>query len=176
MSTRRYASPRESGVVLITALILLVVMTLLGLSGVKIATQEERMAGYSYDRSLSFQAAEAALRQAEVALEIIKPTPTAAGCVLETSGTYSVRVCSEPNPSATPRWKDSTFASWQAATTVGSGSLAVTPEYFVEFLGATNPCGFNPADLPTCKRYRITARAGANGRASATVQAVYATD
>jgi type IV pilus assembly protein PilX len=176
MPTHPFKKSKESGIVLVTALILLVIMTLLGISGVKIATQEERMAGYSYDRGLTFQAAEAALRQAEIALEVIKPTPTAAGCVLATSGTYSVRVCSEPNPAATPRWEDSTFTGWQAADTIGTGSLAITPQYFAEFLGATNPCGFNPADLPTCKRYRITARAGSSGRAAATVQAIYATD
>lgn len=167
---------RQSGVVLVTALILLVVMTLLGLAGIRLVTQEERMTGYAYDRGLAFQASEAALRQAETAIEIIKPEPTAAGCTDVTSGLESLRICSAPDPSTAPRWTDATFASWADATAVGAGTLAITPQYFAEYLGNSFPCGFDPASIPTCKRYRITARAGGNTRAAAMVQSVYATD
>ncbi len=177
LTSRSHTDTRkQSGVVLITALIILVVMTLLGLAGVRLATQEERMAGYAYDRGLTFQASEAALRQAEIALDAIKPQPIAAGCTDETSGTITVRVCSAPLATATPRWLDSSFASWTNSDPVGSGALAVTPQYFAEYLGSSFPCGFDPAADPLCKRYRITARAGGNGRANAMVQSVYATD
>jgi type IV pilus assembly protein PilX len=173
---KRFPKNKQSGVVLVTALILLVVMTLLGIAGIRLVTQEERMTGYAYDRGLTFQASEAALRQAETAIELIKPEPTAAGCIDATSGVESLRICSAPNPADAPRWTSATFANWANATTVGTGTLAITPQYFAEYLGNSFPCGFDPTSTPVCKRYRITARAGGNGRAAAMVQSIYATD
>jgi Tfp pilus assembly protein PilX len=64
---------REKGVALVVALILLVVMTLLGLGAMRSVTLEEKMAANTFDRSLSFQAAEASLREAESLLDT--PTP-----------------------------------------------------------------------------------------------------
>ncbi len=168
---------RQSGLVLITALILLIMMTLLALTAVRMISQQERMAGYSYDRGLAFQAAEAALRSAEAALEAIKPTPTSGACSSFSGSSLTVHVCPIPGTTET-RWTDTTFAGWANAATVGSGDLSITPQYFAEYLGNTFPC--DPADpsasATTCKRYRITARAGGNGRAAAMLQSVYATD
>jgi type IV pilus assembly protein PilX len=88
-------------------------------------------------------------------------------------------LCATPAANATARWLDSSFASWTNAAAVGSGSLAVTPQYFVEFLGTGFPC--DPSDSINnlnCKRYRITARSRDNtaGRASVMLQSVYAID
>ena len=52
-------------------------MTLLGLAVIRSITQEERMAGQNYSRSLSFQATESALRTVEELIETKKPTPAA---------------------------------------------------------------------------------------------------
>ena len=175
MLTVRGQARDQSGVVLVTALILLVVMTLFGLSGVRLIAQQERMAAYSYDRGLAFQAAEAALRQAEIAIEAIKPAPLAGACVDEASGVLTLRVCPPPAPTSM-NWTNAAYVGWADATAVGTGTLQITPQYFVEYLGDTFPCGFNPADPPLCKRYRVSARAGVAGRASAMVQSIYATD
>lgn len=56
---------RQTGAVLITALALLIVLTLLGLSGMQNTILEERMAGNYRDRQVAFEAAEAALREGE---------------------------------------------------------------------------------------------------------------
>ncbi len=56
---------RQKGAVLAIALILLVVVTLLGLSSVKTVSQQEKMVSHSNDRSLAYQYAEAALREGE---------------------------------------------------------------------------------------------------------------
>jgi len=56
---------RQSGAALIVSLILLLVMTLLGVSAMQTNVLEEKMAGNFRDRDLAFQAAEAALRHAE---------------------------------------------------------------------------------------------------------------
>lgn len=56
---------RESGAVLVIGLILLVVLTLLGVQGMRTNVAQERMAFNMRERNLAFQAAEAALRQGE---------------------------------------------------------------------------------------------------------------
>jgi type IV pilus assembly protein PilX len=166
---------KQRGVALITSLILLVVMTLLGLAAIRSVTQEERMAGHSYSRSLGFQSSESALRTVEELVEANKPTKLAgAGC----SVVSNVMTC-EPPGAGTARWLDPAFTSWTAMTAIGTGTLAVTPQYFVEYLGGLFPC--DPADLINnlvCKRYRITVRSsdGSDGKTSVMLQSMYATD
>ena len=57
----------ESGAALIVALILLMVMSLLGLSSIRSTSSQEKMSANAYDRSLAFQSAENALRMGEKA-------------------------------------------------------------------------------------------------------------
>jgi type IV pilus assembly protein PilX len=59
---------RQSGVVLITGLIFMVMLTLIVLAALRTGTLEERMAANARNRQLALQAAEAVLRDAEVAL------------------------------------------------------------------------------------------------------------
>lgn len=56
---------RQGGVALIVALILLLTMTLIGLTAMRTTTQEERMAGNFRDRNMAFQAAESGLMAGE---------------------------------------------------------------------------------------------------------------
>ncbi len=166
----------QRGVALIICLILLLVMSLLGVAAIRGVAMEERMAGQSYDRSLAFQATEAALRAAELLIES-KPADPVSGCGLVSPP--GLMLCAPPAAGDTPRWQDTSFASWTDAATVGSSTLAVTPQYFVEHLGNNFPC--DPADQINnlnCKRYRVTARSRDNtsGRASVMLQSIYATD
>lgn len=59
----------QRGVVLIASLLILLLLTLLGLTAMQTTTLEEKMAGNTSDRTLAFQAAEAALRDAEIEIE-----------------------------------------------------------------------------------------------------------
>ena len=54
----------EKGVILVTALIFLLILTILGVSSMSGTVLEERMAGNQADRNMAFQAAESALRDA----------------------------------------------------------------------------------------------------------------
>lgn len=56
---------QQQGAVFVTGLIFLVVITLLGVTAMKTANLEERMAGNLRDRNLALQAAEMGLRYAE---------------------------------------------------------------------------------------------------------------
>lgn len=56
---------RQTGSALIISLVILIVMTLIGITAMGSSTLQERMAGNSRDMALSFQAGEAALRGGE---------------------------------------------------------------------------------------------------------------
>lgn len=60
---------RQQGVALFISLVLLLLLTIAGVSAVQTTTLEERMARNSHDSLMAFQSAEAALRQAETWLE-----------------------------------------------------------------------------------------------------------
>ncbi len=62
------ASCKQSGVVMFIALILLLILSLLGVTAARMQTVEERMARNDNNRQLGAQAAEAALRAAEVGI------------------------------------------------------------------------------------------------------------
>lgn len=171
---RRY---QQKGAALIVSLILLIIMTLVGLAGIRGITQQERMANHSFDRSLAFQSTEATLREIELLVEAKKPTPTAGSGCNVVDGLMS---CEAPANNATPRWLDSAFASWTNATVVGSGAHAVTPQYFVEYLGSNFECqpGIGVLSGDLCLRYRITARSndGTGSRSNLMLQSIYATE
>jgi type IV pilus assembly protein PilX len=56
---------KQHGAVFVTAMVLLVVLTLLGIAAIKMANLEELMSGNMRDRNLASQAAEMGLRYAE---------------------------------------------------------------------------------------------------------------
>jgi type IV pilus assembly protein PilX len=72
---RRVGLSCQRGSVLIVSLILLLVMTLLGLSAMQSSLLEETMAGNVRDHNLAFQAAEAALRDADAWLYTLPRAP-----------------------------------------------------------------------------------------------------
>lgn len=60
-----YATRRQAGAALIVSLVMLLVLTLLGVTAMQSTTVEERLSGNLRDRNQAFQSAEAALREAE---------------------------------------------------------------------------------------------------------------
>jgi len=73
------APQRQRGVVLIIALVMLLILTLIGVAGLRDTQLQERMAGGAQDRELALQAAETALREAEQAI--------ASGSIVDSSST-----------------------------------------------------------------------------------------
>lgn len=69
----------QRGVALITSLIFLVLLTLVGVTAMQNTTLEEKMAGNNRDRNVAFQAAEAALRDAEFDI-VCKKSESAGPC------------------------------------------------------------------------------------------------
>jgi len=66
----------QRGNTLLVVLILLLIMTLLGLASLRGAMLEERMTGNQFERSLVFQAVEAALREGEAVAMALPAPPT----------------------------------------------------------------------------------------------------
>jgi len=62
---RKGNTTKQQGMALIIALTFLLIMTLLGISGMQSSIMEERMAGNVHDHNMAFQAAESGLRDAE---------------------------------------------------------------------------------------------------------------
>ena len=78
--TNNYASfKKQSGVVLAISLIMLLLLTLIGVSGSQVTGLEEKMTGNMRDRNLAFQAAESALRDGEARAAAAAPTLTCPG-------------------------------------------------------------------------------------------------
>ena len=171
---------KQKGAALIVSLVLLTLVALLGVAGVQTIGLEEKMAGHSFDRNLAFQAAEAALREAEQYVETDKPTASYTDaddtCPSSAINNCANGLCPPPDKDCTPRWQYSNFNGWKDAT--GSLPALAGTQYFIEYLGNTFPCIDGGASDPkNCKRYRITARSNPGaGRASVMLQSVYRTE
>lgn len=178
-TTRSASRQRQRGVALAVVLILLLVMTVLVLASIRGTLMKERMSANMLDRSLAFQATEAALREGE-ALAATHPVLPVSGC--------SNGLCARPAPSDAPRWLASGFwndgsGNWRE-TTVQVGSLTVKPRFIVELLDdsipASGSCTTSVDVSPDAacngaeRRYRITARSQAANRAEVLLQSTYA--
>ena len=101
------AKKHEGGFVLVTALVFLVALTVLGVSVLGVNSLEEKMLGYSRDRQVALQAADAALRDAERYLlsgSIIGETNFLADCS-DGKGLYQIRT------SGLPIWAELEYGS-----------------------------------------------------------------
>ncbi len=173
----RKATPqgqRQQGVVLVISLLMLLLMTLIGVSSMRGALMEERITGNVQDHNVALQAAEGALRDAERFLrQPFLPPFNGNG------GLYpDVDPALKP-----PRWIN--FA-WDApGTTRAYGGMAGAPgslakasaSYFIEELSPTvGPGKELSADTPedSGRYYRITARGvGISGTAVVILQSTY---
>lgn len=178
-SPNKHSARKQRGAIMIVALIFLVVMTMLILASIRGTVMQERMAANLYDRSLAFQAAEAALRAGEDFVVLTPPKPTAAtGC--DSNGN-----CAKPEADDAPVWQDE--ENWKNAHSITTdiGDLPVPPKFLVELLADSMPeqnlCKSTAIDPdapcysgPEGLRYRITARSGEAGRAVVILQSVYA--
>jgi type IV pilus assembly protein PilX len=172
----RPAPARERGAVLIAALVILLILTVLGISGMQSTTLEERMAGNMRSRSLAFQGAEAALRINETALA--NSTLTAADFD-GTDGLYQ-----PAGPGVQDVWET---VSWGTSAVRDSGDdsaldieddygLAANPEvvmegpYMIPDPGGT----LDPTEAATIELYRVTSRSvGQTNDAVVILQSVF---
>ena len=120
---------RESGVVLFISLVMLLIITVLGISSVQSTSMQERMARNARDTNLAFQSAESAIKDAE---EYIETFTSLAGFPDNAAGLYV-----EPDFGDPTNW---TIVDWDAGSgyrdvgiTTISG-VATQPKYIIEFV------------------------------------------
>lgn len=170
----------QAGVSLIIVLLLLLVITLLGLASLRGTLMEERMTASQADRGLSFQAAEQALRVAEVRAATHPPFPVSAGC--------NDGLCPPPVSTDTDRWDVPATWTGTASTIVNLGNAAET-RYIIEWMRNPDPArpdGRWPDNADECtvsgdvsseaqcndwsQRYRVSVRSVEAGRSAVILQ------
>jgi type IV pilus assembly protein PilX len=161
----------QQGAALILSLILLLVLTLLGLSSMRTALLEERMAGNMRDLSLAFEAAEAGLREAELWLD---QRPVEAALATE----YFVYA-----PDTAPDLTDQTHTWWQNDEKTAAYGIADSnpldevrsqPRFVIEDRGFVKD-DLDPANIAGIQFFRVTARGtGGTDTAQALTQNTYA--
>ncbi len=115
---------KQSGAALIVSLVMLTVMTLLGVSTVKMTVIGERMAGHFFNKQSSFDSAEAALREGEDdsdAFPLYAPTDGTDGLFL-------------PNPAGEPKWSDAATV-WKTRDDSVLAGVAQQPQFITEYMG-----------------------------------------
>ncbi len=168
--------PPDRGAALIVALTMLVVMLTLGIGALRLTSSEERMAGHVLERQRVFQAAEAALREIEARIADEPPKAKATCADVPSRVGTRLRVCPAPAATAVPRWQYQRQDEWDQATPVGEGATRITPFYLVEHLADDIPCDIALIAGRGCRQFRITVRAGGNGRAAVMLQSIFLTD
>lgn len=169
---RPLAARTQRGAVLFISLIMLLVMTLIGVTGLQTTTMEEKMAGNVRDINLSFQAAEAALREGEAFLQ---------GATLPDFDGTTTGLYQPATLNSTPLWEQSGIWTASNARTY-SGTLYSIPAgneplYIIEELTPLpDPNGSLASDEPLSEDgvYRVTARGlGGSDKSITILQATY---
>lgn len=156
----------QRGAVLVIALIMLLAMTLIGVTGLSSTTMQERMAGNMREVNIAFQAAEAALREGENYLTAAT-LPEFNG----SNGLYQPAAAgSTEHWNVSSTWSGTASREYQGDLDTDDVVLAAAPRYIIEELAPVPAPGgtlSSDAPAPETGMYRITARAF--GRSDTTV-------
>lgn len=168
------------GSALVISLIILLVMTLIGITSMNTSIMEERMAGNMHNRNLAFQAAESALRKGEawIAAQTTLPDVSTDG----SSGIWDVAAADPDTTNNKAWWEESTRdGSWWTSNAVANSGgdtisgVAAQPAYVVEELPPIS--GSLEAGLPVDNKdiyLQVTARGvGGDGTAVVLLQSTY---
>jgi type IV pilus assembly protein PilX len=165
---------QQRGAILVTSLLLLLVLTVLGITTLRMTTMQERMAGNTRDLGLAFQGAEAGLTEGEQWLRgrVVQPVAT---------GTLPCEVCQQFGSGNVPvvpvniEHQDATWWEDNGVEVAGEiDDLDAQPRYVIE------EAGFVRDSLlfdETAGRdfYRVTSQStGASGLANSVLQSTYA--
>lgn len=177
---------RERGAVMIVALMILLLMTVFGISTMDSNVLEERMAGNMRDRNTAFQAAESALRAAEIWIEgqaDLHNMPLRN--VSDPADTNPLWDFSAPDPDSSNNvsWWEERDSTWWTGKAVllnaGDGNdlpgVAAQPGYIIEKMPLSTESLESAQSLDTTDIYlQVTAR-GVGGSDSTVVvlQSVY---
>ncbi len=177
--TSAFAAARQRGIALFISLVLLLVLTIAGVSAVQTTSLEERMARNTHDSLLAFQAAESALREAEAwILANVNSTAQFSDNGMDGLGT------SAPYDEVDQRWEEDIWTeASQTSIQVDNdvNGVVLQPRFIVEWV-ATVQRDENPnllgssygAVFDRIEIFRITARGiGATANARVMLQGTF---
>ena len=157
------SSAKQRGAVLIISMIILLLLTILGVTSMQSTNLEERMAGNSRDRHLAFEAAEAALLHAEEFLGTIATTGA-----FDTDGSDGLYDDSTQKIWNTVDWTGSATGAngYKQADNIGTDEgLGTAPKYVIEHLFSVgeeadniNLGGYDERVSGKTGLFRVTAR------------------
>ena len=163
------------GVALFISLVLLLMLTIVGVSAVQTTTLEVRMARNEHDGMLAFQAAELALRDGEAAVDALAGIDGFAD-----SGGNGLWTLAPPEQE--PRWQlpgvwgADSHTTVAAPTPVGEVSSQPQPRFMIEYLTSTAQIAAvddQPPGAPV-EIFRVTARGvGASENTVTLLQSTY---
>ena len=167
---------RQSGAVLLVALVMLILITLIGISAARMQTTEMRMSGNLHNRNIAMQSAEAGLRTAEDGLA----QSNYSGFGSNTAGQYTYTA----QPGASAPWYLGGSSFWSNSSNVITGPTEPggSPQASVFIIEQLPPVA-RPGDPLSTKQYgndphavvyRITDQAtGGDTTAPITLQSIY---
>lgn len=177
MSAQQIKHHRQQGSALLISLVILLVLTLVGVSAMDTNLLEEKMSGNMRDQQIAFQSAEAAIYEAEAYIEGITVVSDFTG-----SGGLLGDLDTEPKYFESATWGSS--SSIGVSNTIPDIDSDKQPRYIIKYLGVKlnqtvdwdggqlgNYGDSNAGDINV---FRITARGtGASGKAQAIIQTYY---
>lgn len=154
---------RQHGAVLAISLILLLIMTIIGVTAAQMTGLEEKMAGNFRDRNLAFQAAETALRAGEEKVKSLPACPILAAAA--NGGFYAHNSTPNIGDGDNSVWSTSNSAFNYTGVLLASTTQTAQPKYIIQCVNSAPQAN---------SLYRITAR-GTGGTTDAVVilQSVY---
>jgi type IV pilus assembly protein PilX len=159
----------EEGIILITSLVLLVVLTLIGIVAMQSTTMQERMAGNIEQRDQAFETAEAGLRLSERELDQWVVLPPFDGKGTAANGLAGLYTPGDTDTAAPEVW-------WNNADKYrNAGGARCIIEYMLPItIGASDSVSFGALPEVNAGMYRIRARAASpNGLAVVILEATY---
>jgi type IV pilus assembly protein PilX len=165
---RSQINTRQHGAVLVVALLMLLVMTVLGVTAMQMSRSEERMAGNSRDINLAFQSAEAGLRFGEEWLRPISTAPST--CTSAPCNVWLKEYWAADLRNQLESWWSTNGREYGVAGTQEVSDVTRDPRFLVEEIDRLDDSVAESSDyIEDSGRtfYRITASAtGASPRAS----------
>ena len=164
---------RQQGAALLVVLMVLLIVTLLGIAAMRGAIMQERMAANITTRSMSFQVAEAGLRQGEIIARDGTITFPTSGC--------SAGRCADASWMSDTSFWNNGGTGYQTGNAVPVCSISITPRFIIENFGRTSVGGgSNCIDMTkpcitatTQSVYRVTSFAQAPDGAEVILQSIY---
>ncbi len=164
----------HTGAVLIVSMVMLIAITMLGVTSMKSSLTELTMAGNLRESGLTFQAAEAGLKSAESLVE-----NTTSLSAYDGSTSLLNKASTDPDYFAKVSWTDATTAN------VNLKNISINPKYIIRYLGDSDTnekaglgigAGYGQNNLGTVlSNFRVTARGtGQTGNFFRIVQSYYA--